>query len=309
MSTLKQRYSELLHLTQLHLLREYSSTTTKTVDPALFAYFQRNNKSFPAQPSPSQHINMRPEPPVIPPATPSPSQQPMQKAASPPTHHVPPSSPPPQIIQKPHSPPAQAPIVPPQQSIANPQTNTKVQPRKEKGFILEAPKLDTTPRDLREYWKICSEVQSDIKLSETIPCDAKAKKTKEAWLKNHEIPPVVILSFKENEQQLAFIKNIAQAISVRLAQTKIIIATDYENENKWETLLKQPQLRLIISSDYGLYLQPNLMKFYKEDPGQNKHNLNHIPLLLLSDLSLYLKEPRLKRHLWRSICNDFASIS
>ena len=66
-------------------------------------------------------------------------------------------------------------------------------------------------------------------------------------------------------------------------------------------------LRLIIASDYGLYLQPKLMAYYREVTQQGKHFVNNIPLLLLSDLALYLKEPQLKSLLWRAICKEFAA--
>ncbi len=72
-------------------------------------------------------------------------------------------------------------------------------------------------------------------------------------------------------------------------------------------MTQSPDLRLVIASDYDLYLQPELMKVYREAPQQGKHYLNKTPLLLLSDLSLYLKEPQLKSLLWRAICNEFAA--
>ena len=149
----------------------------------------------------------------------------------------------------------------------------------------------------------------DVRVNETIPEDAVALKVKNSWLNEQTIPPVVILSFRGEEKELAFLKNVAHAISLRLAPARVIQASKWEKENGWQAITHSPDLRLVIASDYDLYLQPELMKVYREAPLQGKHYLNKTPLLLLSDLSLYLKEPQLKSLLWRAICNEFAAPS
>jgi hypothetical protein len=46
------------------------------------------------------------------------------------------------------------------------------------------------------------------------------------------------------------------------------------------------------------------MHFYKETPAQGTRTLGNIPLFLLPDLSLYLKDPLLKRSLWKALYRE-----
>ena len=175
-----------------------------------------------------------------------------------------------------------------------------------KGIALE-PISAKTRSDLTEYWRLHQQLFPELSLREDIPNDGMALKIKNAWLEEHVIPPVVILSFHSEEKSLTFLKNVAYAISLRFTPAKVIAGAKWEKESGWETLLNTSTLRLIIATDYDLYLQPALMKVYREDPQQGRHYLKNTPLLLLSDLSLYLKEPQLKSLLWRAICNEFAT--
>ena len=56
-------------------------------------------------------------------------------------------------------------------------------------------------------------------------------------------------------------------------------------------------IKLIISSDFGIYSFPNLMRYYREF----QKTLGGIPVLLLTDLSLYLTQPHLKAALWQTL--------
>lgn len=331
MNSIKQCYSELLSLTQLFILREYALKDFSVVDPAVLPFFQKkmNKLNLPSshtntqllsktQPSP-QNGKVQVQPKImLPLQTPSQSSQSQTHQTQPPSSQ-PPQQPsqqpqPPQLLQfdqirlKPE--PLMAPPAPPQTKSLHPSPQTPDKHthfKKSKQFSLE-PWTGIPAHNTEEFWKIGQTLFPDWKLCETIPSDAIAQKNKNAWLKNQDILPVLILSFNDNEQQLAFLKNIAHAISLRLAPARVLSAPKLEKENSWTTILNSPQLRLVIANDYGLYLQPALMNFYREVPQQNKHFLNQTPLLLLSDLSLYLKEPQLKPLLWRAICNEFAAL-
>ncbi len=301
MKSIKHGFAELLNLTQLYLLREYSLKEAKMVDPVTFGFFQNKMKSSFVLPSTKK---VRP-PPL---ASMAPVQMPKNSLSA---TTVPPSPDPRPPETRPEPPPSE-PLPPPNQPeplIPDPKPPAiQDHSSKGKGFILEPMTSASSTKDYREFWKLCSTLFLDWILCETIPSDALAQKHKNAWLNHQTITPVIILAFHEEEKQLAFLKNIAQAISLCLAPTRVLSAQKLEKENCWENVLNSPHLRLIIACDYGLYLQPNLMRFYREIPQQSKHLLNQIPLLLLSDLSLYLKEPQLKPLLWRAICNEFASL-
>lgn len=140
-------------------------------------------------------------------------------------------------------------------------------------------------------------------LSNEILSDHLAHKIKKGWMVKNEILPVIILSFNEQDQSSMFLKNICKAISLYLAPTCVLSGIQLEREQRWEELFKTPHLRLIIACDYELYMQKNLMHYYKHTTTNNSHFLNQIPLLLLSDLNFYLKRPELKSFLWNAICN------
>jgi hypothetical protein len=65
-------------------------------------------------------------------------------------------------------------------------------------------------------------------------------------------------------------------------------------------------LKWVIVCDYSLWQLRGLMQFYKETPAQGTRMLGNVPIFLLPDLSLYLKDPLLKRSLWKALCQKFS---
>jgi len=312
MSTIKDYYAELLSLTQLFILREHSLKDVKVTDSTIIEFFQKGKKHLPRS-TPNQSLLASvplPQAPVAkapPRATillPSPDPLPINletvvqddpQPLPPPTQPepLPPQPLPPPTQPEPMTPLPQAPVI---QDKAS----------KSKGFSLE-PLASVAARDHSEWWNLCQTLFPESNLNKTIPSDAFAQKNKNAWVRNQEVAPVLILSFHDNEQQPLFLKNIAQAISLRLAPAQVLSVSRIDKDNRWENILNFSHLRLVIAGDYELYMHPKLMHYYREVSQQGKHFLHHTPLLLLSDLSLYLKEPQLKSLLWRAICNEFAA--
>lgn len=292
MSNLKNNFSELVALTQLYLLREYNPSDKLVIDPQTHAYFRNTMKNSVASPKINQEV-----PPIetqrtsytssekIPNVSPRVTQQPVQsnpKISAPPTV----------VTQQP----------------SKPLPETIVQPVKDKpvkaqvrSFNLEPLQPTEATNEWNDFKQVLNEHFPTYTINEKIPPDTRAQKIKSSWQMEQTIPPVIILSFNDQNNHLAFIKNIAKAITLNLAPARVISAITIEQENGWKELLNTPQLRLIITSDYGLYLLPGLMQHYKEVPKTAQHFLHRTPLLLLSDLSLYLKEPQLKPLLWRAI--------
>jgi hypothetical protein len=281
---LKEHYSELVSLTQVFLLRNYSLADPFTIDPATHRFFQKWNKRLETVPMPVRSTPAAPIYATNPPPSPDPfppQTQPEPHPATPnPEPSVPPSPKPrpPEVPNRPHS-------------HSSP-------------FLSLEPLKGYEPMDLQDFKKIFKEQFPTFSISEQIPSDEKAQQVKNSWQTETEIPPVLILSFHEGEKSFAFLRNIAFAIHLHLTPARVISGPKLEQEKKWDKVLNTKGLRLIIASDYGLYLLPELMKYYKEAPRQAKHFLNQIPLLLLSDPSLYLKEPHLKAFLWQAILNE-----
>jgi hypothetical protein len=201
---------------------------------------------------------------------------------------------------------AEAPIssITPQPEITVTVEKTKKSPI----LNLEPISVSSSAIENQTFKDILKKTSPEYALADTIPDDYVAKKLMNLWATEQQISPVVILSFDHQENHLNFLKNIAKAISLRFGPAKVVSASKLEKEKQWNSLLSTKELHLIIASDYHLYLQPNLMNYHKEEPKQGKHFLQQTPLLLLSDLDLYLKEPQLKSLLWRAICNELISI-
>jgi hypothetical protein len=306
MTLLQEQYQELLSLTQLYLFREHSLKDLQMTSPPTYHFFQKNARlsvlpkvaekpfliSAPfqatttppsTQPAPDPQI---PEP-QRPPAMPEPRPDPIPAPA-------PPDPFPPTTTPEQPSPDPMPPMISQRELKSK---SLHLEP-------LKAPAASVDPT----LMPLMRATFLQVHWIEHIPDDRLARKKRDAWAVAQEISPVVILSFDSNPEHLAFLKNVAHAISLRLAPAQILTAAEFEKSNQWDSLLSAPQLRLVIASDHGIYLQPGLKPHYREVSQQGKHFLQNIPLLMLSDISLYLKQPQLKSLLWRAICNEFALV-
>lgn len=271
MPDLKTEFAELVSLCQLYLLREHTPDQRLVSDPKTYHFFQGSIKKEPPKIVPKK---IEPPKPTI--------------INSPPPPPPPPTSRPTEI-------PKPAPLPPPKPEIAAPL-------KAPAPFFALEPFNAATTVDLEEYKNLIKTLFPNFPIRNDIPSDQKAKAIKNGWRLDKEIPPILIISVNDQDKHLAFLKNVAQAITLHIAPAKVISGPAIEKEKKWDEIVNTPGLRLIISNDYGLYLLPGLMLFYNEDAKEKKHYIKQTPLLLLSDVSLYLKEPALKAALWQMIC-------
>jgi hypothetical protein len=119
--------------------------------------------------------------------------------------------------------------------------------------------------------------------------------------KAKEVCDVAVLTFHEMPKHLELLNKIAEAIQTRLhKQTRVFSAVQIEKENGWDAFLQTEGLCLVLATSVGVQGLPDLRKKYQE----TKHGeilLQKVPLLLLSDLSLYVNEPKLKAALWKEL--------
>ena len=159
------------------------------------------------------------------------------------------------------------------------------------------PIVKTEYNDFDEIKRVLQIRFPSFALLSTPPDDSESKKITEI---KPAATQVVILNY--DKQTPPFLKNLAFAIEQELATCQILSAPRLESEKGWDNLLRQTGLKLILTTDYGLFSMPGGMQTFREIPKQAKSFLGNIPLLLLTDLSLYLNEPKLKPTLWRAIC-------
>ena len=275
---LKEQYSELLALTQLFLLREYNVKTKTDCEP-LHADFYTKLKS-----SSRPAIREKTAP------TATPDLDLIQKNTSKPIINTPPPA---LIIQN------QLPEKP-EASVIRETIKSGIERR---GWGLEplgsAPQVSSST----EFKQLFSIHFSHYALSDTIPTDTLARR-----MTNDTDCAIAILTFEHSTLQQRLLENLARAISLQLAPARVFIGTQIEKEHGWDKWLANPSLKLILCTDEALYLQHTLMQHYLQSQHRTRHFLQRIPLLLLSDLSLYLNKPQLKPVLWRAICNEWRAL-
>ncbi|HSX14103.1 MAG TPA: hypothetical protein VLE96_06775 [Chlamydiales bacterium] len=141
-------------------------------------------------------------------------------------------------------------------------------------------------------------------LIQTTPADDQAKKIANRWKTKNQAAPISILYFSEPGPQKELLIAITKAIDVYFGPARLIQAETIEKEKQWETFLSSSALKLVIACDYTLWQLTDLMQYFKEKPSRT---LKNVPLFLLPDLSLYLKDPSLKRSLWKAIQRNVCS--
>lgn len=152
------------------------------------------------------------------------------------------------------------------------------------------------------FFTLFSKIAPEIALLKEIPDDAIAKKIALRWKTKNQTAPLTLLTFSEPEPHQKFLENMTKALDVCFGSARLVQAETIEKEKQWEAFLGAEGLKLIIVCDYTLWQLNGLMQFYKEIPNQASRTLGKIPLFLLPDLSLYLKDPLLKRSLWKALC-------
>lgn len=177
-----------------------------------------------------------------------------------------------------------------------------VEPVKKVAIILDKPKISSSENS-EEIKSSFLKIDPHFKWIEKIPDDLVAKKIQQRWKTKNQIQDITILAFDKDLNKLKFLQNLKKAISFTFFPCTVIFAPPLEKENKWKDLLSSSGLKLLIASDHEIWNFKNLMCFYKENPHLSQRFLNDIPLFLLPDLTLYFKQPLLKRSLWRALCH------
>lgn len=137
-----------------------------------------------------------------------------------------------------------------------------------------------------------------IPILDAPPDDTRAKNLKNAWKALSQASPISILLLGEPKEHQELLQAIGETLDVYFQGAKTVQAQPLEEKNQWNSFLDSPSLRWILMCDASLRQLPNLRAFYREIPSQQARYVKQIPLFLLPDLSLYLKDPALKKSLW-----------
>jgi len=149
---------------------------------------------------------------------------------------------------------------------------------------------------------IVAKVAPEIVLIDEIPEDAVAKTTANRWKTKQQSAPISVLSYNDPPEHKAFLIEIIDALNVYCEEARLVDAETIEKEKQWSAFFSTGNIKYIIACGFTLWQLHDLKQFYTETPSQEMRMLGNIPLFLLPDLSLYLREPSLKRSLWKSLC-------
>jgi hypothetical protein len=123
--------------------------------------------------------------------------------------------------------------------------------------------------------------------------------------KEKEFSPIMLLIFKEKGEEQKFLENLQIALSATLYKTSLWPASQLENEKKWDDLFQSLEVKLILMTEEILNAYPSLFQHYREIPKSEKKFLGKVPVIILPALSIYKKEPLLKKSLFLRIFNFF----
>ncbi len=158
-------------------------------------------------------------------------------------------------------------------------------------------------RDGSQFRAILEKIAPELPLLDRVPDDKGAKQIANRWKTKNQSAPISILSSGELPQHQALLDEIAVALDVTFGEARLIAGDPIEKEKEWKTFLSVGKLKLIVICDSSLWQLHNLRQFYKETPASGVRQLGEVPVFLLPDLSLYLKDPLLKRSLWKALCS------
>lgn len=184
---------------------------------------------------------------------------------------------------------------PPPQAPPAPVVQAEPPPKVERQIPVEAPPKRIEVRPSLEMRAVLKKVAPELTLVEQPPDDAFAQAVTNRWKTRNLVAPITLLTYKDTERPL--LEAIAAALDVLRGPARLLEAEAVQ----WETLLGTEGLKWVIMTDAAFYQLPELRAFYRPSPQM----LGRIPLFLLPDLSLYAKDPLLKKSLWKALQQAF----
>ncbi|MFT4551692.1 MAG: hypothetical protein ACI9S8_000308 [Chlamydiales bacterium] len=284
MSSLQKEFSEVLALAKQFLEQTPQEESFVFSTPSNAQYFRELAKSMPitSDPVDRQRQSLQknsfdsPAPPPPPPKAPVPEDPPKSQNFF---HGK---------VKKEKSP----------KKESNPSKETGTHP-----FFKLVP-VDAGPPDpLDDMMSAIKKYFPGIDVVETPPDDKLAHQIANKWKQVTGIPDIAILSYRDSPKEKEFLGNVAKAVSNQIAPSSVLSAVEIEHQDKWKKLLSAPNLKLVITNEKGMHSLSLMMKHHHLNNNNSRQYLGKVPILLLSSISLYLRDPSLKSSLWNAICH------
>ncbi|MBS0648155.1 MAG: hypothetical protein JSS10_02895 [Verrucomicrobia bacterium] len=152
-----------------------------------------------------------------------------------------------------------------------------------------------------EMKQMVAKILPETSIVGAIPDDAHAKKMSQLYKEQHLTAQVLVLSLGEAGPGLQFLQNVTKAIDSMLAPAKLIEMRKIERENSWDITLNSPTLKLIVAPPFETWKSISLARFYRANPSSKSHFLRETPVAFMQPSAAYLKNPDLKRELWKML--------
>lgn len=148
---------------------------------------------------------------------------------------------------------------------------------------------ETKPDSFETMRALYKQLMPHKVIIDKIPDDSEAIKQSSLWKQKKDCA-VAILSFNESTNHRNFLQNLARAIESLNISAEVF---------KAESLEISKEMRLMIAPEKLFRDSPKLMQTFRETPAG--YFLEHIPLLLVPEIEVYLKDAKQKSLLWNRL--------
>lgn len=152
------------------------------------------------------------------------------------------------------------------------------------------------PPPAPELASLIAQAAPHLQLRKAIPSDAVAKQLRNQWKEPAFQAIALVLSCGESGAELEFLQRLTRAIETSLFSCQLIDAA------QCEVFLRQSTLKWIIAPQQTIENVTALKKIWRHLPNSDETFLEDKPLITLSPISAYLKDPGLKKFLWQKLC-------
>jgi len=267
-SNAREQFSELVALTEIYLLQEYSCKDWMYSDSDCFKFFKTLEESR------RQESMSKEKPKSAPPPSLEKVPQKVVAPAIPKPVAIP--APPPQPIKT-----APEPIALKEEKKEPPkevQVTPKIIPEPKSVFVPE-PLSKPKEVDLADMRAAVASAMPQVKIAETPKAPPLASQ-----------PSAVLLALGETGEELLFLHNVASAIDRLLRSAEVVSLPKKEREAAWKALASRPGLSWIVAFGEEVYTLPGISK------GQQK--IGTVSLLLQPSALTILRDPNQKAALW-----------
>lgn len=183
--------------------------------------------------------------------------------------------------------------------------------KEKKPPLLEASNPEATIQPIDSFQDIKSllkSISSNIKIFDELPDDAEAKRLAKLYEKKTQFAECLIFYENPKEKGLQLLKAIGLAIEKQFTRCTLHAIDDIEQSQLLEEMLKDKNVKLIITCHDWIIHHPKLLNIFSEKTGSPIKKLGTKDVIVLSNLEYYMKDPALKRSLWNLLMGYFKNL-